>query len=776
MARRRRNQNPSKLRSFGLFCGVSVLAGLLVAGLSVPFAALAGVSGSAITHSLEVLPIELEIPPQSTRSTVYLANGEVLAEFYEENRILVPLDQIAPIMRQAQIDIEDHRFYEHGAIDLEGTLRAFISNLGGGDTQGGSTITQQYVKLVQVEAAIARGDDAGVALAQEESITRKIREMRFAIAIEQRLPKDEILERYLNIAYYGDHVYGVEAAANHYFGVTAANLTLPQAAMLAGLVQNPNRDPISHPDEAIERRNVVITRMFQLGHITAEEAAEAKATEFNPVEVQPSRNGCVYSRYPFICQYVLNSLLTFESLGPTPAARENAIKRGGYEILTTIDPANQDAAQQGVSAMIAPNDPVISTVVMVKPGTGQILAMAQNRPVMGNNIEAGETYYNYAVEQAMGGAEGFQAGSTFKAFVIAAALDKGIPPKKTYDAVSGIEYKNRTFPGCEPGQTYTIIDSWRVKNAGGNNTVMDMYYAAQLSVNNYFIPLELAVGPCAAAQVAVAAGVKSSIGTDLVQYYQDKPSFTLGVEEVTPLSMAVAFATFAARGLHCDPFIVSQIKDSEGNLVEVPGGNCQQVMRPEVADGVNAVLATVVDNGSGRNARVSGYSIAGKTGTTDRSASVWFMGYTPEVAASAMIAIDRNPRWNAFWDSNRNSLTGTRLPSSGIRLSGSSGQDAATLWHRGVATTLQTMPQTRFTPMTAEISNGKPVNPPSTEGLTPEEAKRKVEAAGFTTTQREVFDPAPPGTYLGTRCERYLTGLCYMDYSKGPRPGEEAPI
>ncbi|MDR1213531.1 MAG: transglycosylase domain-containing protein [Propionibacteriaceae bacterium] len=775
MARRRRNQNPSKLRSFGLFCGVSVLAGLLVAGLSVPFAALAGVSGSAITHSLEVLPVELETPPQSTRSTVYLANGEVLAEFYEENRILVPLDQIAPIMRQAQIDIEDDRFYQHGAIDLKGTLRAFISNLGGGDTQGGSTITQQYVKLVQVEAAIARGDDAGVALAQEESITRKIREMRFAIAIEQRLTKDEILERYLNIAYYGDHVYGVEAAANHYFNVTAANLTLPQAAMLAGLVQNPNRDPISHPDEAIERRDVVISRMLQLGHITAEEAAEAKATPFNPVEVQESRNGCVYSRYPFICQYVLNSLLTFESLGPTPAARENAIKRGGYEILTTIDPANQDAAQQGVSSMIAPNDPVISTVVMVKPGSGQILAMAQNRPVMGTNIEAGETYYNYAVEQAMGGAEGFQAGSTFKAFVIAAALDKGIPPKKRYNAEFRVQYQGRTFPGCETGETYTIIDSWAPKNASPSGD-MDMYQAAQQSVNNYFIPLELAVGPCAAARVAAAAGVKSSIGTDLVQHYQDKPAFTLGVEEVTPLSMAVAFATFAARGLHCDPFIVSQIKDPEGNLLEVPGGNCQQVMRPEVADGVNAVLATVVTNGSGYNARVPGYSVAGKTGTTDRSASVWFMGYTPEVAASAMIAIDRNPRWNDFWDRHSNSLSRTTLPGSGTYMSGSSGTDAATLWRRGVATTLQTMPQTRFTPMTAEISNGKPINPPSTEGLTPEAAKAKVEAAGFTTTQREVFDPAPPGTYLGTRCERYVSGLCYMDYSKGPRPGEETPI
>jgi membrane peptidoglycan carboxypeptidase len=751
------------------------LAGLLVAGLSVPFAALAGVSGSAITHSLEVLPIELETPPQSTRSTVRLANGEVLAEFYEENRILVSLDQIAPIMRQAQIDIEDDRFYSHGAIDLKGTLRAFISNLGGGETQGGSTITQQYVKLVQVEAAVARGDNAGVALAQEESITRKIREMRFAIAIEQKLPKDEILERYLNIAYYGDHVYGVEAAANHYFNTTAANLTLPQAAMLAGLVQNPNRDPISHPEEALERRDVVISRMLQLGHITAEEAAEAKATPFSPVEVQPSRNGCVYSRYPFICQYVLNSLLTFDSLGPTPEARENAIKRGGYEIVVTIDPVNQDAAQQGVSAMIAPNDPVISTVVMVKPGTGQILAMAQNRPVMGDDMEAGETYYNYAVEQAMGGAEGYQAGSTFKAFVIAAALDKGIPPKKEYDAQFRIEYRGRTFPGCESGETFSIIDSWPVKNASPSG-VMNMYAAAGASVNNYFVPLELAVGPCAAARMAVAAGAKSSTGTDLVEWYKDKPSFTLGVETVTPLSMAVAYATFAARGLHCDPFIVAQINDPEGNQLEVPGGNCQQVMRPEVADGVNDVLSYVVTNGSGGRARVPGYSIAGKTGTTDRAGAVWFMGYTPELAASAMIAIDRNPRWSEFWDGRNNNMSSTVLPGSGTKLSGSSGTDTGQMWHDSVESTLRTMPQTRFTPITAEIRNGKPINPPSTDGLTPEAAKAKVEAAGFTTTQREVFDLAPPGTYLGTRCERYVTGLCYQDYSKGPRPGEEPPI
>src|SRR5690606_25228735 len=261
-----------------------------------------------------------------------------------------------------------------------------------------------------------------------EGYQRKIRELRYAIALEQKLSKDEILERYLNLAYYGDGAYGVEAAARHYFSTTAEKLTLDQAAMLAGLVQNPNQiNPTKNAAAAEERRDVVINRMAELKMITPEEAKKAKTVKFDEKNVQKTRNGCVGSRYPFICDYVIRTLKQAPSLGKTEKEREEALKRGGLTIHTAIDPEVQDMAQKKLSKVVSPKDPLISTMNMIQPGTGLILAMAQSRPVMGDNAKKGETYYNYSASPKLGGAEGYQAGSTFKAFTAAAALEKGIP-------------------------------------------------------------------------------------------------------------------------------------------------------------------------------------------------------------------------------------------------------------------------------------------------------------------------------------------------------------
>ncbi|MDN5564004.1 MAG: transglycosylase domain-containing protein, partial [Luteococcus sp.] len=267
------------------FAALSVLSGLLVAGLALPAAYLTGSVVKAGAASLESLPAELSIGPQSERSKVLMADGSTLAEFYAENRVYVPLSKISPIMRTAQVAIEDDRFFEHGAIDFRGTARAALRSASG-STQGGSTLTQQYVKQVQIEAAVVAGDDEGVQKAQEQTLTRKVRELRYAVATEKKLTKSQILERYLNIAYYGDGAYGVEAAARHYFNTTAEKLTLPQAALLAGLVQNPvATDPVNNPTAAINRRSIVLNRMAQLGKITDAQATAAKKVPFDKSKV-----------------------------------------------------------------------------------------------------------------------------------------------------------------------------------------------------------------------------------------------------------------------------------------------------------------------------------------------------------------------------------------------------------------------------------------------------------------------------------------------------------
>ncbi len=544
--------------SLVMFVIVSVLAGVLVAGLFVPLAGLAGVGTKAAAEELDSLPAELATPAPSTRSKVLMANGKTLAYFYDENRIPVKLANIAPVMRQAQIAIEDHRFYEHGAMDFKGTVRALVRNsTSDSGTQGGSSITQQYVKMVQVEACQQKGDAQCVKDAQAPTMERKIRELRYAIAMEKRLSKDQILERYLNIAYYGDGAYGVEAAARHYFSTSAAKLNLAQASMLAGLVQNPDtNNPVKNASAALDRRDLVINRMTELDLISAEQGKAVKKTGFNAKKIKRTRNGCVGTVYPFLCDYVRRTLLNTPSLGKTVEDRENMINRGGLTIQTAIDPKTQDLAQKKVSAVVGPKDPIISTMNMIQPGTGLIIAMAQSRPVMGSNAKKGQTYWNLSADTDMGGIQGYQAGSTFKAFTLAAALEKGIPINKKFNARSPFDFSGRSYETCSGRER--VYGSWKVKNSVGHSSTIGMTEAAEYSVNTYFVQLELATGMCRVTKMAEKTGVKvgRAIGAapvDIVKQYQDKPSFTLGTVEVSPLSMAEAYATFAARGCALRP-------------------------------------------------------------------------------------------------------------------------------------------------------------------------------------------------------------------------------
>jgi len=771
--------------SLVMFLVVSVLAGVLVAGLFIPFAGMAGVTSNAAASELESLPAELATPAPSTRSKVLMGNGKTLAYFYDENRIPVKLKDITPIMRQAQLAIEDHRYYEHGALDFKGTMRALVRNsAAGGTTQGGSSVTQQYVKMVQIESCQAKGDSECVREAQAPTVERKIRELRYAIAMEKKFTKDQILERYLNIAYYGEGAYGVEAAARHYFSSKANKLTLAQAAMLAGLVQNPDtNNPVRNSSAALDRRDVVLNRMAELKLISVEQARQAKKVGFDQNKVKKTRNGCVGTRYPFLCDYVRRTLLKTPSLGKTVDERENMINRGGLIIQTALDPKTQDLAQKKVSSVVGPKDPIISTMNMIQPGTGLIIAMAQSRPVMGSDAKKGQTYWNLAADPAMGGIQGYQAGSTFKVFTLAAALEKGIPISKKFHAKSPFNFTGRRYQSCHGRER--IWDHWVVKNSVGHSKTIGMMEAAQWSVNTYFIQLELATGMCRVTKMAERAGVKvgARIGQpplDIVKWYQNKPSFTLGTVEVSPLSMAEAYATFAARGIHCDPIIVSKITARDGKDLPVPDANCRRVVDKDVADGVNKVLKSVVDKGTGKRAKIyDGRDIAGKTGTINSNEAVWFSGYTPEIAGVAMISVDNTKkpfakRGKGYY--RRSGVKGYRVPSTGIYLEGSGSGDAGMkIWKPVMLKYFQQIPRTGFSQPPRKIQVGKQVRVPSLNGLSIAAATRKLEQRGFTVEKRFTYsDKVPKYGFMGWSPGSGSTisefGTVYGVYSKGRDP------
>lgn len=758
--------------SLTMFVVVSLLAGLLVAGLVVPFAGILGVGSRATAAEMENIPAEFTTPPQPERSNIYLANGKKLATFYEQDRVYEPMANIAPIMQQAQVAIEDHRFFTHGALDIQGTIRALVRNTAGGSTQGGSSITQQYVKMVRIEQAQLDGDQKGVQSATDETYARKIQELRYAIALEKQLTKDQILERYLNIAYYGDGAYGVEAAARHYFSTTARNLTLPQAAMLAGLVQNPTgTDPVDHPQAAINRRDVVLNRMAELNVITPAQAAAAKKTTFDESKVRVTNNGCLGTKYPFLCNYIYRSLLADPALGATPEERKDAVLRGGLHVDTQIDADAQDKAQTAVSNFISAKDPVISTMSEVQPGTGLIVAMAQSRPVMGSDAKKGQTYYNYAASQAYGGAEGYQSGSTMKAVTIAAALEAGIPMTKKYNAKSPMNFSNYTYKDCAGDRASS--GHYIARNDVGHSTRIDMRTAAEYSVNTYFLQLEQAVGVCKVAKMAKRLGIQRSDGSDITTD-SDSLAFTLGISEIAPISLASAYATFAARGIHCDPIIIKSITNRSGKSLAVPDANCHRVISADVADGVNNILSSVIKTGTGKPAYLAdGRPQAGKTGTIEDNAAVWFAGYTPKLAGVAMIAKDK--RRKPFVNGDRGGIKGYRLPYSDHYLTGTGGGDAgAHIWRPAMTAALQGVPKTAFHPASDDITKGKQVDMPDISGMSPAQAQVVLAADDLDlATKSSYSNSTPAGQFMyfspsSGKVTQY--GTVYAVYSAGKSP------
>src|SRR5690625_4097743 len=425
------------------FVLASASVGVLTATLAVPAVRATGAVTDGTVSFFDALPTALEEKELSQQSRMWAADGSLLATFYFRNRIIVELEEINPVMLDAMVAIEDARFYEHGGVDLQGVARAAVNNFTEDGLQGASTLTQQYVKNVLISQADADGDIRALNAARERSYGRKLREMKLAIALEQRLSKEEILERYLNIAQFGRSQYGIEAAARYYFNTKAKDLDLSQAATLAGVTQSPNAlDPERHPKEATTKRDIVLRRMHELGYISKNEMEKAReASVEEMLDVRPTSQTCVgvgkKGNSAFFCDYVTKYITHNEAFGETREDRTNLLYRGGLDIYTTIEPKMQEQAQNAVMDAVPKDDPsgVAAAIVTVEPNTGHILTMTQNLDYRSwKDPDVGETAVNYSTDQQFGGSNGFQPGSTYKPFVLAAWLEAGKSLNQTVNA------------------------------------------------------------------------------------------------------------------------------------------------------------------------------------------------------------------------------------------------------------------------------------------------------------------------------------------------------
>lgn len=714
---------------------VAAVMGVVVAGLAIPFAGIAGLGARNVAEAMDNLPAELETDPLPQKTRLLDSQGEVMATIYDENRVNVSLSQISRIMVKAIIAIEDSRFYEHGALDLKGTLRALITNQANdGVVQGGSSITQQMVKLTLVQQADTEAERAA---AIDDTYARKLRELRYAIAIEEHHSKDWILERYLNIAYFGDGTYGIQSAARHYFNVNAKNLNLRQAATLAGLVKNPTGyDPTNSPDRALERRNVVLDRMAQLNVITRERAAKVKERDLG-LDVVPAKNGCLYSRAPFFCDYAINWLLTDPSLGKTVAERREFLKSGGLTIRTTVDLDHQTAADTSVSNNVYKTDQAVGALAMVEAGTGEVRALAQSRP-MGRNERAGETFLNYTVPTKYGDSAGFQAGSTFKPFVLAAAINDGIPLSTTFNAPQSMSIDQSEFANCkgEPG----FVGTWDVSSSTSSGT-MDMYRGTRESVNTFYAMLERATGVCKPYNLAKKLGVElTNPKGDSRGYGAERvPTFVLGIADASPLEMAEAYATFAARGLHCDSRPVTEILDSDGNTLKKYPKSCQQALPQNTADAVNDVLRGVQEPGGFGYSNGTGLGVpsAAKTGTTQDGKSVWYVGYTAKLSAAAMIA-------GASKDGQRPIRLGGQTIGGRYIYSVSGSGFAGPMWANAMRPVIGKYDNEDFVSPSAVSVQGESTQIPSTSGMSTSQAMQTLRGAGFNPIRGGTTNSASP--------------------------------
>ncbi|KIR63254.1 MULTISPECIES: transglycosylase domain-containing protein [Micromonospora] len=640
-----------------------VLAGLALAVAALPAALVFGIGVRGITEPWSELPASLLTPPTAQRSTLYANDGRTLiTSFYTEDRVDVPLAQVAATMRQAVVAAEDVRFYEHKGVDPRGVIRAFTANRrDGAPRQGASTLTMQYVR--NVLAGDPNLTEEQRAKATEVTLTRKIKEMRYALAVERELSKDQILAGYLNIAYFGAGAYGVGAASKRYFSKSPAKLTLAESALLAGLVRSPDTDdPINgDADAALARRAYVLDRMVETGQVTPEAAEAAKA---EPLTLKPSAtpNDCTavpqdHNDWGFFCDWFTRWWSEQPAFGATADERQRTLRRGGFRIVTSLDPAVQRTATEQVLDVYDVDDPRAAPTAVVQPGTGRVLALAVNRNYSVEENPQGWRNRPNTVNQlvAGGGAiTGYQAGSTFKIFAVLAALEAGLPLDTLFDAPPRIVTR---FPVT--GGPADCRGRWCPVNADpvGMDGYRTMWDAFGRSVNTYFAWLTERVGADRVVEMAERLGIRLRAESDakMARYgARDWGPFTLGVAATTPLDLAGAYAAVAAEGIWCAPTPVVRILDAAGREVAAGRPDCRQVLDTDVARGAaDAARCPVGDQsmyggcagGTAQDLRGRlGRPVAGKTGSSEGNGTETVVAFTPQLAVASIAANPDDPR------------------------------------------------------------------------------------------------------------------------------------
>lgn len=628
------------------FLAASVMCGVLAASLVVPAVAAAGMGVSSSIGFFESLPAELTVQPPSQATKVLTADGQPIATFYAENRVRVPLDKMSPFIKTGIVAIEDSRFYDHAGVDPQGILRAMVSNLTKGGEQGASTITQQYVTNVLNEAQLSQDRPDAVVLNGQKTLGDKLREMKLAITLEKKYTKDQILEGYLNIVFFSSNAYGIEAAARYFFSTSAKDLTLPQAALLAGLVNSPTLyNPATNPDKSIVRRNQVLSEMLRLRKITQAQHDEAVAAPIE-LKITPQQQGCANAAIaPYFCDYISHLILNNPAYGPTEPERERRLYRGGLTIVTTLDSRLQAAAQAQVDGTAGANpDRWAASLVTIQPGSGKILAMAQNTVFLPQPGKF-DTNLNFNVDAKdaqgndLNGAGGFQPGSTMKPFTFAEWLNEGKSITAEVDASRrvyplGFPWKDScgkvlgAYSTAQANPALGAADD--LQNAeDGFYRPMPVNYGLYNSINTATFAAAAQLDFCGIQKMVDAVGLHSGLDSTPVNMHQ--LGNLLGGTGVAPLTLANAFATFATDGRFCAPIGLVDVTDAAGAKLPAQAPDCHDAVKPDVARGVNSVLQDVLKKGSGVwiNPKVQDkVPTAAKTGTSNNNGSTWVVGYT----------------------------------------------------------------------------------------------------------------------------------------------------
>ena len=654
---------------------LAVCGGVAASVLFVPGVIGANKAAKAVIPSLKVENVDFDVTSLPQKSTMYARDGStVIATFYNQNRIVVPLKKISKTMQQAVVAREDRRFWTHAGVDVQGVMRAFVQTyLVKGSQQGGSSLTQQYVKNVLLMQAIEDDDSIAQYHATEDTIARKIREMLISVQMEKKYSKAEILQGYLNIAQFGNNLYGVETAAQRYFSVSAADLNVVQSATIAAITKNPSLyDPLveENQKESENQRNIVLKLMLQEGYITQDQYTEAVNTPLkDTLKVQDVNVGCQDTGdYAYFCDFVVHRIQNSEEFGKTRAERNKLLQEGGLKIVTTLDVEANSTMMETARNTIPPDDPSGMEIAMaaVKPGTGEVLSFGLNRYYDATPAAANDptrTSQNYAVDLADGGGSGWTIGSSWKPINLIAWMEAGHSINDNLQTSTSYPTTDFACSNYSGG-----ADSWNVSNAMGAGTVNpeSPFLGLVRSHNTTQASMGAILKLCKVADTATELGYHDAATGETIDKTQVyTPSMMIGSVNVSPLTMASIFAVYASNGVQCNPIAISKVTDKDGNDLKVPSANCHQAVDKDIIQTLAYTLnqGTVRPDGAGWSFRLAdGRKPFGKTGTSEDLAVSGGSFIPNQIAAFAVVGDAQNPytnrisniaingRYNSYWD------------------------------------------------------------------------------------------------------------------------------